>query len=387
MAATPETETFDGVAVRTELRYEDTAPSSASGPQRNVWTNEPIDTTTLTTMVATAIGNESPLDDKDDANQLVTADCASGYLIPNTNFGNLLQTTDTPLTDSFISSDDEYTQKLDRTNANDVDNDGSLDDPADITVTAMINENAILSMNEVATASIPGLDSEIARSMRHTESGDSGIGTAENTSTDHTPETETNNLVIATTADNQVTVSVGCSSGHIDHQEPTSKKSSQSVRQHTENVSVSVGRPAIVPIGSQLHHHHHYHHHHHHTHNANAQPPQQTQQPKSPYFPSGLRNEKKNCQRKHHQSHSGYHSSAGVSSNASRTGSHSASAGNESAATRYRRRLHCTSYRGHHHSSVADEKISISSTSTIYSDGAAQDVALAHRTSGRMKFK
>ncbi|XP_058456990.1 lateral signaling target protein 2 homolog isoform X2 [Malaya genurostris] len=38
---------------------------------------------------------------------LVTSDCASGYLIPNTNFGNLLQTNEAPLTDSFIATDDE----------------------------------------------------------------------------------------------------------------------------------------------------------------------------------------------------------------------------------------------------------------------------------------
>ncbi|XP_050099960.1 lateral signaling target protein 2 homolog [Anopheles aquasalis] len=34
-------------------------------------------------------------------------DCTSGYLIPNTNFGNLLQTNEAPLTDSFIATDDE----------------------------------------------------------------------------------------------------------------------------------------------------------------------------------------------------------------------------------------------------------------------------------------
>ncbi|XP_053690578.1 lateral signaling target protein 2 homolog [Sabethes cyaneus] len=38
---------------------------------------------------------------------LVTSDCASGYLIPNTNFGNLLQTNEAPLTDSFIATDEE----------------------------------------------------------------------------------------------------------------------------------------------------------------------------------------------------------------------------------------------------------------------------------------
>ncbi|XP_062536060.1 lateral signaling target protein 2 homolog [Armigeres subalbatus] len=55
-------------------------------------------------------------DDEDDPSSilkdsLVTSDCASGYLIPNTNFGNLLQTNEAPLTDSFIATDEEL--KLD----------------------------------------------------------------------------------------------------------------------------------------------------------------------------------------------------------------------------------------------------------------------------------
>lgn len=52
-------------------------------------------------------------DDKELNDNLVTGDCASGFLIPNTNFGNLLQSNEAPLTDSFISSDDEYHSKND----------------------------------------------------------------------------------------------------------------------------------------------------------------------------------------------------------------------------------------------------------------------------------
>lgn len=52
-------------------------------------------------------------DDETDEEQLlkdiVAADCASGYLIPNTNLGNLLQPQEVPLTDNFVASeDDEY---------------------------------------------------------------------------------------------------------------------------------------------------------------------------------------------------------------------------------------------------------------------------------------
>lgn len=347
VAATPESDGFHAVVNHTEFCYEDTAPSAASGPQMNVWTNEPLDAA-LTTMVVTAIGNETTHDDKDDANQLVTADCASGYLIPNTNFGNLLQTTDTPLTDSFISSDDEYTQKLDRTNVDgNQDDNGSHDERANITT--MINKDAHL--NDVTVASIPGIDNEIARSMRYTESGDSGIGTAENTSSDHTPETETNNLIIATTSGNHVTVSVGCSTSHIEHS--GADVAMHSSCNHRTTHTSPQHMKAIPSAYEHQQHHHHYHHHIHHQHQQST-------------VAIASRSQVSNRQRKHHQS---------------------TKTGNETAATRYRRRLHCTSYRGHHHGNVADEKITISSTSSIYSDGMTQDVAVAHRNSGRMKFK
>ncbi|XP_034660445.1 lateral signaling target protein 2 homolog isoform X1 [Drosophila subobscura] len=38
---------------------------------------------------------------------MVAADCASGYLIPNTNLGNLLQPQQVPLTDNFVASEDD----------------------------------------------------------------------------------------------------------------------------------------------------------------------------------------------------------------------------------------------------------------------------------------
>ncbi|XP_036224455.2 lateral signaling target protein 2 homolog isoform X1 [Bactrocera oleae] len=38
---------------------------------------------------------------------MVSADCATGYLIPNTNFGNLLQPQEVPLTGNFIASEDD----------------------------------------------------------------------------------------------------------------------------------------------------------------------------------------------------------------------------------------------------------------------------------------
>ncbi|GAB0090647.1 Lateral signaling target protein 2 homolog [Sergentomyia squamirostris] len=96
--------------------------------------------------------------EKEENTDLVTSDCTSGYLIPNTNFGNLLQPNDAPLTDSFISSDDEFTVR-----------------PAQI-------QNCV-SNSEAPTASESQPDGQ-------RRDGDSGIGT-ENTSLDRTPDSET----------------------------------------------------------------------------------------------------------------------------------------------------------------------------------------------------
>lgn len=94
-------------------------------------------------------------EDEDDPSSLlkdglVTSDCASGYLIPNTNFGNLLQTNEAPLTDSFIATDDDE-----------------------------------LKLGEPSNARIQQILSETNQKLV-----DSGLGTA-NPSVDHSPELET----------------------------------------------------------------------------------------------------------------------------------------------------------------------------------------------------
>ncbi|XP_055638086.1 lateral signaling target protein 2 homolog isoform X2 [Toxorhynchites rutilus septentrionalis] len=110
------------------------------------------------------LDNENDASDSDDEGDnpnnllkdgLVTSDCASGYLIPNTNFGNLLQTNEAPLTDSFIATDEE------------------------------------LKLGASSNARIEQLLSE----SEH-DPGDSGIGTA-NPSLDHSPELDTERPVTA----------------------------------------------------------------------------------------------------------------------------------------------------------------------------------------------
>lgn len=48
-------------------------------------------------------------DDNSNYESLVTADCATGYLVPNTNLGNLLQSNVAPLTYNIISTDNQET--------------------------------------------------------------------------------------------------------------------------------------------------------------------------------------------------------------------------------------------------------------------------------------
>ncbi|XP_021710249.1 lateral signaling target protein 2 homolog isoform X2 [Aedes aegypti] len=89
-----------------ELRHE-----SETRDNRNssFYSNRIIDSNRLHADVEDDVSEND--DDDDPSNvlkdSLVTTDCASGYLIPNTNFGNLLQTNEAPLTDSFIATDEE----------------------------------------------------------------------------------------------------------------------------------------------------------------------------------------------------------------------------------------------------------------------------------------
>ncbi|BFF92618.1 lateral signaling target protein 2 homolog [Drosophila madeirensis] len=50
---------------------------------------------------------EDDTDEEQLLKDMVAADCASGYLIPNTNLGNLLQPQQVPLTDNFVASEDD----------------------------------------------------------------------------------------------------------------------------------------------------------------------------------------------------------------------------------------------------------------------------------------
>lgn len=109
-------------------------------------------------------------DDKEQSDNLVSGDCASGYLIPNTNFGNLLQLHEAPLTDRFISSDDEYNS----------------------------NENS--TENPEHGASDRTSDDQLQHQKHPSDTGDSGICT-ENTSLDRTPDSDEAKNVVRSEAE------------------------------------------------------------------------------------------------------------------------------------------------------------------------------------------
>lgn len=391
-------------------------------PQMNVWTNTPITSATTTTIRLMDDLTSTETDTIDDANkddtQLVTADCASGYLIPNTNFGNLLQTTDTPLTDSFISSDDEYTQIIDNNNITSVDISGDglvtvvnsssshshLDDASNIA--AIINNVTIRSQdmdNTPTMSTIAGLEHDIARSMRVTKSSDSGIGTAENTSLEHTPDSETSNLIMATPSNS---VSISVSDNNYLHS--TVPDYSPDQRNHMRSEVHSM----VIPIVPQMtnsyarnesytaavdyerhdeyqrnrlnyetnaqqqqrpsyHHQHHHHNNSNNNHHLHGQHNNRHQRDKC---------DKKGCTRKHQQAHSANHSTNNGNLNSSKM--HHLNS-NTAPATHLRRKSARHGSTRH----ATDEKISISSTSSIYSDGETQEVSLALRSSGRLKFK
>lgn len=68
------------------------------------------------------VGDDTDSDDEDDATNILPVDVAGGYLISNTNFGNLLQPNEVPLTDNFVASEDEYSNH----NANFIESDADV---------------------------------------------------------------------------------------------------------------------------------------------------------------------------------------------------------------------------------------------------------------------
>lgn len=380
----------------------DSEPTSPNY-QVNVWTNTPISilaatpstgaienyatsSSTLSSTLLHGAMTDDPESSTHHSNksEWITTECASGYLIPNTNFGNLLQTTDTPLTDSFISSDDEFTQKpeMNLTNATEMNGSGNslydvsptsnnLDNESNIaTIQSMINNVKVnepaANLQQTITSYAGAGDSDLRRmAYKHhvNNNGDSGIGTAENTSLDHTPDSETNRLVVSTSS-NDVTVSISNAITSTVTERNVLSDINQNGSSAAPNTNANIfyqtySTPTYSTTTENLD-------------NANdiTTPDSRYQQYRHKMYLNrsshSQHNRREKCERKgcmrKHQIHNGNHSSNSKSSSTSRR------------------------HRSSRHSSLREieEKVSISSTSCIYSEGDPQDV---WRNSGRIKFK
>lgn len=351
----------------------------------NVWTNAPYSSPTMAEASSTALLPDTSMDAESptNKNEWISTECASGYLIPNTNFGNLLQTTDTPLTDSFISSDDEYTQKNLPTVAEDDDSMYVVGSTSMHSIDNEANMAAIQSMMDNMRASstsdsshMQAIDSmpdnaEINRIAlsRATHGGDSGIGTATNTSLDHTPDSE-NNRIVDPSSTSHMTISrtAAVRQERIDRIErPFDVYDNGST---TSNASEHYNPNTLYHNYTTYH----------------QAPPQQyaDQFGDLPYdnLPYGesisarvhaklhpsQRDHMQHSRRDRYERKSGSKSSGSHHSNSSRSGL---------ASSRRRSSRHRSARN-------TEEKVSISSTSCIYSEGEPQDV---WQSSGRMKFK
>lgn len=349
----------------------------------NVWSTVPYSNSAIAEASSTSLLIDSNIEPDSptqrNKNEWITTECASGYLIPNTNFGNLLQTTDTPLTDSFISSDDEYTQK---NLATVTENDDPMYVVGSTSMDTMDSEAdmaAIQSMMDkvrVSTESnhmqpmnsIPGVTDEINRiaMKRGNNFGDSGIGTAENTSLDHTPDSEMNKLVVSPSA------------GEDTHSNNVSSRVQQRIDRPFGGYANdgNVSNTSEIYNANTLYQNYatptYYHQHEH--------PEQYDDMSVSLPAP---RLHAKSLQTQRHHSHS-QHSrerkrthSRELKSSSKNSANHSSSSKNSSSNSRRRSSRHRSARN-------TEEKVSISSTSCIFSEGDPQNV---WHSSGRMKFK
>lgn len=190
----------------------------------------------------------------------VMNDCASGYLIPNTNLGYLLQPpTDRPLTDSFISTDDDNgldcgpvppaqtkppedtisTTSSVSSRSSSTTNTSSCASDDSITKSHTMSSSSSSSSSTTSLASPPRSLGEkelmrkyhMSRRISPGEKEDSGIGTtAPNTSNDRTPETE-----VATTT-TTTTITSTASSGDGDHHQQEQQQSTAAMtRRYNSN--------------------------------------------------------------------------------------------------------------------------------------------------------
>lgn len=331
----------------------------------------------------------------------ITTECASGYLVPNTNFGNLLQTTDTPLTDSFISSDDEYAQKSGRNLSNfdgdeneDVNGTGgsvaSLHDITNSSSDARANENEInriqtmintvciqhalpMAATTATTATAAESNDSLNRITVIRNNNDSGIGTAENTSSDQTPESEGGKSVATEPIDENIMCSNRIAHDYEVDVFPSQSTNAMVMRSEIDQSEQYVSYENEATVASESDQY-----------NSNAF---YQNYATSSYYNSTNHSEQYDdlsieytTQRPSTKLHGSRSHHSYRRERCERRGCTRKHSGNRSNSSGCQRR------RSSRYHSVHDgeERVSISSTSCIYSDGDTQAI---WQTSGRMKFK
>lgn len=347
----------------------------------NVWSNAPFSAEASSTSLLVDSNIDDPESPANHKNEWISTDCASGYLIPNTNFGNLLQTTDTPLTDSFISSDDEYTQKNLSTVVESDDpmyvvgstSMDTMDSEADMAAIQSMMDNVRVSTEPThmqTMTAIPGVASDISRiTMKHVANGgDSGIGTAENTSLDHTPDSEMNKLVDSPppppSSMNEVTISNAVSSRPQPRMErPLAVYANDSNASNTPEIYNPNTLYQNYATPTYYHTQEH----------VEEYDDMSVSLPMPPRHHPRVHSSQRHHSHSQHSRRDRYERKSCPKANSS----HSSSSKSGTGGSRRRSSRHRSARN-------IEEKVSISSTSCIYSEGDPQDV---WHSSGRMKFK
>ena len=272
-------------------------------------------------------------DNKELIDSYVSADCTSGYLIPNTNFGNLLQSNETTLTDRFISSDDEYNSVVNDMHAN------------------------IITICENSES--PGAEQQVHRS-------DSGFSTAENTSVDRTPESE--NSEIAPTKTN-------CSNNNSEEDSFVLSRGGYSEnweRLRNSKHSVTDGDESTLQNNSNSNNQQHLHHSYNHSHHHHTRPHIYTTTERTNFTISSTDNPSTSHHRSSHRNSKNSKSEKKNLRKMNSIGFNSSS-----------------SHKQHHSKkkSISYNTSGEDETASSLSDEDPQEVVLAIRAAGRLKFK
>lgn len=343
----------DNLNVGTPNYYE-FSPRHGEVVPPHVWTND-MDGTPISERHQDDSQPATPDDtaNQDDDN---AAESASGYLIPNTNFGNLLQTTDAPLTDSFIASDDEYATQLDRTITNGEHEDADVEEEDQsfaVTVGIQLSDDSI-GQSTTAAVIRHGSRTDGERMAHVIKEVDSGICTAENTSIDHTPDSESSNPIVepSSSSNGPFPLDQSMISPTTEHQSIcTYERPSSSHTDSLERRNRTTGNSSET--NNQQH-----------SHSSRHQ-----------------RCEKRGCTRRHHQHY------------VLQSGNHSIGSGNGSTyvaslPSRSSLRRRWSKHSAEHHTTEETTLTSsTSSTSSTNSESETQEVTMALRAASRMKFK